>query len=241
MNTITKNDLPNITSTPVRFLYKRQDGTLLRLFWFSYIDDEFYLGSSLNPIISAGKIDIQNLLYDGDKSYAAKVDDTLLHNHYDSLKFSFHSSGVRHLKLKNKNTNEFEELYREKYSSLEDLKEPELLLAIISKRISLYQEYKKSPNQGKTSAVILDTPFEYLNYRQIFEFYVCKDITQKIPEFIIQKEYSFDYLTFKLKDNLFMYVKFTINAADNKLNQNYTDREIFCFRGDDILKTFSFK
>jgi hypothetical protein len=118
MNTITKKDLPNIPTQTVRFLYKRQDGTLLRLFWFSYTDDQLYFGSSLNPIISAGKIDIQNLLYDGDKNYATKVDDALLHNVYNSLKFSFHSSGVRHLKMKNMKTNEFEELYREKYFSL---------------------------------------------------------------------------------------------------------------------------
>jgi RAB protein geranylgeranyltransferase component A len=91
------------------------------------------------------------------------------------------------------------------------------------------------------SAVILHTPIQYLNYRQIFEIYVCKDITEKIPNFVIQKEHSFDNLAFKLKDNLFLFVKFIINIADNKLNQNYPDREIMCFKDGGILKSFSFK
>ncbi|HMJ47473.1 MAG TPA: hypothetical protein VK498_09090 [Ferruginibacter sp.] len=227
---------------PVRVLFGRDDKSYQRLFWFNYDEkNEFYIGSSLNPIISSGKGDVQYLLQLQDGSYRAKVDTASVQNEYHSLKFSFHSTGVRHLKMTNSKTNEREELYREKYYKLEDLKSPEMLFAMVSKRISFYQDYKKNVTQGNTNAVLLNTPPEYLNYRQIFEFYICNNHELTMPYFIIQKETSFDYLTFKLKNNLFLYVRFTINAADNGLNRNYPDREILVFKDNGILKTFSFK
>lgn len=143
--------------------------------------------------------------------------------------------------MKNKTTNTYEELYREKKQRLEDLNQPEFLLAIITKRISLYQEYKKSPNRDNFNAVILDTPLHYIDKRQIFELYVCKSKSEALPEFIIKNDYSFDTLTFKLKDNLYLYMKFTINSANNRLNRDHADREIICFKEGTILKTFSFK
>lgn len=245
---ITKADLLRQFDTPVRFLFEREDKALLRLFWFNYdrVKDEFYMGSSLNPIISAGKEDVHNVIFTDEGTLGIEIDNTIERKKFNSLKFSFHSSGVRHLRmidplLSTKEKPHYEELYREKYSKLEAIKSSEMLFTILSKRISLYDDYKKKVNKDRTSAILLKTPANYLKYRQIFEFYICNAAKGILPNFIIKKETPFEDLTFKLKDNLFLYVKFVINVAKNSLNSNYPDKEILFFRDKNILKTFSFE
>lgn len=241
MTLITRDNLSEFCSTPVRFLYRRPDASLLRLFWFNYKNEDFYFGTSLNPIVSAGKSDMQDLRFTGPNKYAAFVQDTEPLKKYNSLKLSFHFSGVRHLKMQDVTDNTDVELYREKYHQLDTLQQPEHLFSIITKRISLYDVYRKMPNQGNTNAVILDTPVEYLNNRQIFEFYICQKEKQAVPQFIIKNEQPFDNLTFKLKDNLYLYMRSIINSEDNGLNKNFTDREILCFRDNETLRSFSFR
>lgn len=204
------------------------------------------MGSSLNPIISAGKNDVGEVIFDSDGNSRIELKNVSEKRRYNSLKFSFHSSGIRQLRmidplLSTKDNTYYEEMYREKYSKLGDLKSPELLFAMVSKRISLYKDYKKHLNKNKTSAVILETPSHLLNYRQVFEFYICQDSHQIISDFFIQKGTPFEYLTFKLKDNLYLYVKFVINAANNNLDSNYPDREVLFFKDGNNFKAFSFK
>lgn len=238
---ITRDNLSEICSTPVRFLFKRPDASLLRLFWFEYRNEDFYFGTSLNPIVSACKSDMQDLRFTEPNKYAAFIQDSEPLKKYNSLKLSFHCSGVRHLKMKDVTDNTDVELYREKYHQLDMLQQPEHLFSIITKRILLYDAYRKAPTQGKTNAVILDTPSQYLENRQIFEFYICPKQDHAVPQFIIKDEQPFDNLTFKLKDNLYLYMRFIINSEDNGLNKNFTDREILCFRDNQTLKSFSFR
>lgn len=244
---ITKVDLLKEFDTPVRFLFGRENKTFLRLFWFNYdrLKDEFYMGSSLNPIISTGKGDVRDVIF-SENTFRTEVDNASEKKRFNSLKFSFHSSGIRHLRMVDPSKSIpgktcYEQLYRENYGKLEDLKSPEMLFAMVSKRISMYADYRKSVNKDKTSAVLLNTPTNYLQYRQVFEFYICKSPKQAVPNFIIQAGTPFDDLTFKLKDNLYLYVKFVINAADNPLNKNYPDKEILFFTDGGKLKTFSFE
>ncbi len=244
---ITKVGLLKQFDFPVRFLFGRDDKTFLRLFWFNYdrLKDEFYMGSSLNPIISSGIGDVCDAIF-LENTFHIEVDNTSEKKRFNSLKFSFHSSGIRHLRMIDPSKsitgkNCYEQLYRENYGKFEDLKSPEILFAMVSKRISLYADYKKNVNKDKTNAVLLNTPANYLQYRQIFEFYICKSPKESVPNFIIQKDSPFDDLTFKLKENLYLYVKFVINTSDNQLNKNYPNKEILFFTDGGKLKTFSFE
>ena len=244
---ISKTDLLKQFDTPVRFLFGREDKTFLRLFWFNYdrLKDEFYMGSSLNPIISTGQHDVHDVIF-SENTLRTEVVSNSEKKRFNSLKFSFHSSGIRHLRMVDPSKSIpgqtcYEQLYRENYGKLEDLKSPEMLFTMLSKRISLYADYKKHVNKGKTSAVLLNTPTNFLQCRQVFEFYICKSPEQIVPNFIIQADSPFNYLTFKLKDNLYLYVKFVINAVDNPLNKNYPDKEILFFTDGGKLKTFSFE
>lgn len=245
---ITKTDLLREFNTPFRFLFERDDNTFLRLFWFNYdrFKDEFYMGSSLNPIISAGKSDVRDVIFMEDKKFGIEIDDSLKKKKYNSLKFSYHSSGIRQLRmvdpiLSTKDKVYHEQLYREKYSKLDSLNTSEMLFAMLTKRISIYQDYKKHVNSKNTSAVLLKTPLNYLNYRQVFEFYICQAPGQITSNFIIKNGTPYDDLTFKLKDNLYLYIKFVINTAENSLNSQYPEREILFFKDNDKLKSFTFK
>jgi hypothetical protein len=224
---------------PLRFLFGRDNG-FMRLFWVKYENDELYLGSSLHPIMSAGKQDVKDVIISEDNSFRIEVDEALKPNEYNSLKFSFHSSGVRHLKMINTEL-KTEELYREKYVKMEELEKPEMLFIILSKKISLYQDYKRSLTKGYTTAIVFKTPQNYMECREVFEFYICNEARQNVPTYIIKGGMKFEQLRIKLKENIYLHVKFVINNAENNLNSMYADREILLFKNGNSLKSFSFK
>ncbi len=199
----------------MRFLFE-WNKLYKRLFWFKYENDEFYFGSSLNPIICAGLQDIQDIIFT-DTTFSIKINNALQQKKFDSLKFSFHASGVRHLKMRNSELKIPEQLYRKKHIKLNELEKPEMLFTILSKRISLYEDYKAKVTKNDTNAILLNTPEEYLKYRQVFEFYILTAPKQTAPFFMIQKDTPFEHLTIKLKDKIYLHIKYVINAADNVL------------------------
>lgn len=226
----------------MRFLFE-DNGKYKRLFFISYQNDELYLGSSLKSINCAGPKDVRELnvrngIFEFSLNPKHKSDK------FKALKFSFHKSGVRHLQCLNEK-NEKVVLYREKCVKLEELNEPQLLFTIITKRISLYTNYNARLTKGDMNAVTLNTPNEYLDCRNTFEFFISRNPEHKIPSFIISSENNDNQIKpIKLKDGLFLHIRFIVIAPLlNHLNQSYPEREIIIFQHEkaEKLKFFSFE
>lgn len=230
----------SIYKLPYRFLFK-QNEKYMRLFWLKFENEELYLGSSLKQFQCAGIKDVKTIIQDNN-NYQIEIDDTLQLSKFNSLKFSFHESGVRQLKIKNDEMKMCVQLYREKYFKLDEVAKPDLLFAIISKQISLYSDYKSKLIKDKTNAVVLNTPSELSTSRNIFEFYICNDETIKdIPDFMVPSA-SKEELIIELKKNIYLYIKYCVIVSnENSLNKKFLDREILIFKDNGILKSFGFK
>ncbi|MBI5539791.1 MAG: hypothetical protein HY951_07015 [Bacteroidia bacterium] len=224
----------------MRFLFKL-NGKHNRLFFVIYENDELYLGSSLKKIRCSGQQGIGDVIIDNNK-FGIFIDTQLQEEEYKSLKFSFHKSGERHLRCKNKSNVDID-FYKVNAIKLDELTEPEMLFIMISKRISFYQEYtSENLIRDEWNAIILDTPIEYSNCKNVFEFYITNDPISEITSTIIPNDIKKEKLIVKLKDNVFLHIKYFVNIPENHaINIGHPEREILLFKDNGVLKYFSFK
>ncbi|HSY62733.1 MAG TPA: hypothetical protein VK796_12700 [Cytophaga sp.] len=233
-------EIPDILETNgkgMRFLFE-QGNKCLCLFSFSYKNDELYIGSSQNKVMISPN-SLGEFIPTNDR-FGIIVDPNHPEEEYTSLKFSFHASGERHLRAKNK-SNKDVEFYKEIKSKLTSLTVPESLFKLVSKRISLYEtfSYEVKTRKGR-NAIKLNTPLEYSNHKNIFEFYISNSEKKEVVSTLIKGKA--DYLVVRLKTNLFLHILYYIISPENHTdNTTYPDREFFLFTDNNKPKYFTFK
>lgn len=240
MNT-TVPDILETNGRGMRFLFQHADKYLC-LFSFLYKNDEFYIGTSQNEVL-CGHHSFGEFLPDANNRFGIVANENIADEEHTSLKFSFHASGERHLRAKN-NTNRTVEFFKEQATKLTELKEPELLFTLISKKISLYDlfPYSSTTRKGK-NAIVLNTPLDFAGGKNIFHFFVSPSGEKNIKtNFVPTKNDNKDCIVVRLKDGLFLHIiYFIIAPIDHPDNTTYPDREFFLFMHDNKSKFFSFK
>ncbi len=219
---------------PYRFLYANNT-VHKRLFWFHLKNDDLYFTTSSKQIYSSGETGIKPLIINND-NFIIDLNKSVPQFLYNNFKFSFHLSGIRHIKMTNAVTKQIETIYREKYLSFYDMKKPEMLITLISKNISNYEDYNSNLNKDKTNAILLETPENFAKFRNIFEFYITDKIDTIVPYFIIKSNNN--DCVIKIKDNIYLLIRYGVNFYDEKLlNSYHPESEIILFNDNKVLKS----
>jgi hypothetical protein len=158
----------------MRILFKIED-KLKNFYWFEMKSKNLYWGASRNVTFKNNtdiEIDSKNFV---DLFPNLKAETTS-----SRMKFSYHESDQMHLKTEaNVELNDS----KSNWIKCDEIKTPRLFFFIITKNLSLYDDFKKSLRKKGGSNVIIKIPPVHYTNRLCIEFFISPKGFDQLPKF----------------------------------------------------------
>lgn len=219
----SKENLENIPRK-VRVLWE-VNGSYRKFYWFEMRDKDLYWGPS-------GKVTKKLVSQNIEENYNVKISipSSISFDDKCYMKFSYHNSGIVHIKKETTNEIEYDEIY--KWIPKEEINEPKRFLALISKTINNYEEYNKKLTKDDSNAIVYKLGPNDLEKRHYFEFFISPEGIYNPPQLLIKSKNEFTELlpiTVSLnKDFILVIRQFIFEGLDDW----HPDKEIFFITKD---------